>query len=83
MRVVAELPRPECKITIFAMNGKFLVKFEKGSLEQTYKLSELDLTDGVNSVFQVIDEAFIQAVVQRFEGMQADFKEAYERWSTS
>ncbi len=43
MRVVAELPRPDCKITIFSMNMKFLVKIEKGKLEQTYKLSEMDI----------------------------------------
>ena len=79
MRVVAELPRPDCKITIFTMNMKYIVKFEQGVLEQTYKLSEIDLLDGVNSVFQILDENFIEAVVARFNSMQEDFAQAYQR----
>lgn len=79
MRVVAELPRPDCKITIFSMNMKYIVKFEKGILEQTYKLSEVDLIDGVNSVFQILDEEFIGAVVARFNAMAEDFSSAYQR----
>ena len=79
MRVVAELPRPDCKITIFSMNMKYLVKFEQGILEQTYKLSEMDLIDGVNSVFEIIDEEFIATVISRFKMMGQDFKAAYHR----
>ena len=43
MRVVAELPHPDCKITIFSMNQKFIIKLEKGIFEQIYKLAELDI----------------------------------------
>lgn len=79
MRVVAELPRPDCKITIFSMNMKYIVKFEQGLLEQTYKLSEINLTDGVNSVFEILDEEFLQTVVSRFKLMNEDFEAAYQR----
>lgn len=79
MRIVAELPRPDCKITIFSMNMKFLVKFERGSFEQTYKLSEIDMMDGVNSVFAILDEEFIATVVKRFDAMKVDFNAAYIR----
>lgn len=79
MRVIAELPRPDCKITIFSMNMKYIVKFEQGVYEQTYKLSEMDLTDGVNSVFQILDEDFIGLVVARFKVMAHDFTAAYQR----
>ena len=79
MRVVAELPRDDCKITIFSMNMKYIVKFEQGVLEQTYKLSELELLDGVNSVFEILDEQFIATVVERFKIMTLDFKAAYQR----
>jgi hypothetical protein len=79
MRAIAELPRPDCKITIFSMNMKFLVKFEKGTFEQTYKLSEMDMTDGVNSVFEILDEEFIATVVKRFDEMKNDFHMAYKR----
>ena len=80
MRVVAELPRPDCKITIFSMNMKFIIKFEQGVLEQTYKISDMDVTDGIDGVFQLLDEEFIKAVVERFKGMNADFHSAYSRY---
>lgn len=79
MRVIAELPRPDCKITIFSMNMKFVIKFEQGVLEQTFKLSEMDVTGGLDGVFQLLDEEFISKVVERFKFMNHDFHEAYQR----
>jgi hypothetical protein len=80
MRIIAELPHPDCKISIFNMNQKYIVKFEQGTLEQSYKLSELDLSGGgVNEIFQIIDEVFIATVVERFKVMRSDFAQAYNR----
>lgn len=80
MRILAELPHPECKITLFNMNQKYIVKFEQGTLEQSYKLSELDLTGGgANEIFQILDEEFIGTVIERFKLMRADFSSAYNR----
>lgn len=80
MRIIAELPHPDCKISIFNMNQKYIVKFEQGTLEQSYKLSELDLSGGgVNEIFQIIDEVFIATVVERFKAMRSDFAQAYNR----
>ena len=81
MRVVAELPHPDCKITIFSMNNKYVIKFEQGTLEQTYKLSEMDVLNGVNGVFEILDETFISLVVKRFTGMRKDFIEAYKNYN--
>jgi hypothetical protein len=82
MRTVAELPHPDCKITIFSMNQKYIIKLEKGSFEQSYKLSELDITDGVNDVFKILDDEFISTVVKRFNQMRQDFTSAYNRYET-
>lgn len=80
MRTIAELPHPECKITLFQMGQKYIIKFEQGQLEQNYKISELDLTGGgVNEVFQIIDEEFLTTVIDRFKSMRTNFKEAYQR----
>ncbi|MES2652372.1 MAG: hypothetical protein V4663_11565 [Bacteroidota bacterium] len=80
MRILAELPHPNCKITLFNMNQKYIVKFEQGQLEQSFKLSELDLTGGgANEIFQMLDEEFIATVVERFKTMRADFSAAYQR----
>ncbi len=80
MRILAELPHPNCKITLFNMNQKYIVKFEQGQLEQSFKLSELDLTGGgANEIFQILDEEFIATVIERFKSMRSDFSSAYQR----
>lgn len=79
MRAIAELPHPDCKISIFSMNNKYLIKFEKGAYEQTYKLSELDVSGGVDGVFGLLDEEFIKTVSKRFEKMREDFVNAIHR----
>ncbi|WPU91279.1 hypothetical protein SNE25_18340 [Mucilaginibacter sabulilitoris] len=81
MRIIAELPHPDFKISILSMNQKFIVKIEQGILEQTYKIAEMDLTDGVNSVFELLDEEFLKKVGSRFLEMRADFKDAYYRYN--
>lgn len=81
MRIIAELPHPEFKISILNMNQKFIVKIEQGTLEQSYKIAEMDLTDGVNSVFEILDEEFLKTVAARFADMRKDYKEAYFRYN--
>ncbi|HJP64290.1 hypothetical protein [Mucilaginibacter sp.] len=81
MRIIAELPHPEFKISILNMNQKFIVKIEQGTFEQSYKIPEMDLTDGVNSVFEVLDEAFLKTVAARFAEMRKDYKDAYFRYN--
>lgn len=63
------------------MNHKFIVQMEQGNLEQIYKIAEADLTDGVNSVFEILDEEFLKSVLARFIEMRKDFKETYNRYN--
>ena len=81
MRIIAELPHPEFKISILNMNRKFIVKIEQGNLEQSYKVAEADLMDDVNSVFELLDEVFLKNVSTRFSEMRKDFKESYNRYN--
>jgi len=81
MRIIAELPHPDFKISILNMNQKFIVKAEQGTLEQSYKIPEMDLTDGVNSVFEILDEEFMAKIAARFTEMRKDYKEAYFRYN--
>lgn len=81
MRILAELPHPDCKISIFGMNQKFIVKFEQGNLEQSFKLSETDVVGGVNAVFEILDEEFINQVLRNFVNMRTQFIEAYNRYN--
>lgn len=80
MRVLAELPHPSFKISLFGMNQKFIIKFEQGTLEQSYKIAEADIIGGVNGVFELLDEAFLKAVEDNFQNMRNQFIEAYKRY---
>jgi hypothetical protein len=79
MRVVAEIPSEQFKITVYSWNGKYLVKFERGNYEQTYKVSEMDLTgdDDIKKLIQ--DEAFLKIVADRFNEMSKTFREAIDK----
>jgi len=81
MRIIAELPHPEFKISILNMNHKFIIKVEQGNLEQIFKVAEMDLIDGVNSVFELLDEEFLKTVAARFAEMRKDFKETYSKYN--
>lgn len=71
MRIVKEFVRPECKVTIFQWNGKYLIKLEKGLIEQTFKVPELDLTSEAD-LEGILNEKFMQKAEARFtEMMQA------------
>ncbi|QQL51430.1 hypothetical protein [Mucilaginibacter ginkgonis] len=81
MRIIAELPHPDFKVSILNMNQKFIIKIEKGTFEQIYKIPEMDLTDGVNSVFEILDDEFLATVNERFKAMNDDFKATYFRYN--
>lgn len=78
MRQLADIPHPEVKITLFSWNGKYLIKLEKGPLEQTYKVSEMDVTSD-DEVRTLLDDEFMQAVLDRFRQMHQDLQAAFER----
>ncbi|MFD1770171.1 hypothetical protein [Sphingobacterium suaedae] len=63
------------------MNQKFIVKFEQGTLEQSFKLNETDVVDGVNGVFEILDDLFIGEVIETFMIMRKSFLEAYNRFN--
>ncbi|MCA5006410.1 hypothetical protein [Sphingobacterium bovistauri] len=81
MRTLAELPHPECKITIFGMNQKYIIKFEQGNLEQTYKIAKADILNGVNGVFELLDEEFINKVLNVFSDMRTCFINTYNNYN--
>ena len=81
MRIIAELPLPDFKISILNMNDKFIIKIEQGPLEQSYKVAAAELPDGVNSIFELLDNDFLAGVNNRFALMRTDFKSTYLRYN--
>lgn len=78
MRVVKEIHRPQCKVTIFHWNGKYLIKLEKGLIEQTFKIPELDLTSE-DELEAVLNEAFMQKAEERFTEMMQSLQKAMQQ----
>lgn len=74
MRVIGEIAHPEMKVTLYQWNNKFLVKFEQGFFEQTYKVSELDVA-GEEELRSLITEEFSAKVLTRFKEMGRDWSE--------
>lgn len=69
MRNLGEIPNAHAKISLFAWNGKFLVKFEQGLCEQTYKFEDLELERGESEVRTRLNENFIDKVLGQFQKM--------------
>ena len=78
MRLVGEIAHPDCKITIFAWNNKYLVKFEQDYLEQTFKVNQFDVA-GDDHLRKILDPAFIKTTLDRFETMGQTWSEAIDR----
>ena len=77
MRIVGEIPHTDCKITLFNWNNRYLVKLEKGYLEQTFKIDQFELaSDG--DLKRVVSDHFIQAALVRFTEMEESLKESLE-----
>ena len=81
MRFVRDIPQPrfpQFRVGLYAWNGKYIVKIEAGPYEQTYKISELDLTDS-EAVPAMLDEPFLSRVAARFAEMNVDWQDTGER----
>ena len=79
MRIIAEFPHPNFKISIFNMNQKFILKLEQGHCEQIYKIAESDVLGGVESLQQLFDEKFSNQVNETFKLMRNAFDETLSR----
>ena len=77
MKILAEIPHAQLRITLFAWNQKYILKFEQGALEQSYKISELDVTGEAEVLEIAKDEAFLEKVVARFAAMHQDWQELF------
>jgi len=77
MRIVKEIPHPDLKITVFSWNDKYIIKFEKGSLEQTLKIKEWDVLEE-NDLDVFFKDDFTSKVLIRFDEMAKDLNTAME-----
>jgi hypothetical protein len=68
MRVVKELSVGSIRITVFSWNNKYLIKYEQGMVEQTYKVSELDILEE-DDLKLFFEEKWLEKVENKFHEM--------------
>ena len=68
MRIVKESTINGIRITVFSWNNKYLVKYEQGFIEQTYKVNELDMEneEGLSVLFT---EDFLKKIQEKMDEM--------------
>ncbi|OFY90427.1 MAG: hypothetical protein A3K10_02110 [Bacteroidetes bacterium RIFCSPLOWO2_12_FULL_31_6] len=78
MRIIANIPHPKISINIFSMNDKYQIQFLAGQMEQTFKIPHNEV-NGVEGIQKLVDEEFLQKILERFNEMYLSLKEAKER----
>ncbi|MBL7834171.1 MAG: hypothetical protein JNK18_09455 [Cyclobacteriaceae bacterium] len=73
MRIIGEIPHPDCRITLFAWNNRYIIKLEKGYLEQTFKIDQFDLSSE-KDLNTVVNEGFIREAMVRFDSMHESLR---------
>lgn len=80
MRIIGTIPHPYVKITVFAMNMRYSVKFEMGQMEQTFKIRESDYITGLEDISKLVDEDLIDACMEHFTAMHKSMEQAFVRF---
>jgi hypothetical protein len=78
MRVVREIPHPQCKITVYSWNNRYLIKLEQGLLEQTFKIEQFEVA-GDEALIEILDDKFLQLALSRFREMAESLHDARTR----
>ena len=78
MRIIGEIPHPDCKITLYHWNNRYLIKLEKARLEQTYKVDQFELSSE-KELHTIVDEAFLQKALNCFDDMERTMAEALQK----
>lgn len=68
MRIVRELEKEGIRISVFSWNNKYLLKFEDGMIEQTFKVNEFDL-DSEKEIDFFLEGGFWEMIKKRSDEM--------------
>lgn len=68
MRIVDSIPHESMTISIFQMNDKYMVKFEAGPMEQTFKFTQEEMKN-IDNLKSKITPDFIENTRKRFNEM--------------
>ncbi|MDO6438504.1 hypothetical protein Q4534_13865 [Cyclobacterium sp. 1_MG-2023] len=68
MRVVNELVKEGIRISLFEWNNKYILKFELGNMEQTFKVPSMDVLEE-SDLEDLMRGNFFEEVKKRFDEM--------------
>jgi hypothetical protein len=72
MKFIKKIPNVDVDISLYDWNQKYLVKFEMFGLEQTFKVSQIEV-ETHEEVEGALTLEFIHKVIHRFTEMQEDW----------
>jgi len=78
MRIIGHIPHEKLTITVFSMNDKYQIQFEAGPMSQTFKLEHSEVS-GLEGIKNLLDDVFMQKIMDRFNEMFLSFKDAKGR----
>lgn len=79
MRVVQEFIQEDIRISVFSWNNKYILKFESGPMEQTFKIPETDVLDE-EDLKGLWTGDFFEKVKLRFKEMGQSFRAEVENF---
>jgi hypothetical protein len=77
MRIIGEIPHPDCRISLFHWNNRYIIKLERGYLEQTFKIDQFDLSSE-KELQLIVNEEFIREAMSRFDAMDQSLQKSVE-----
>jgi hypothetical protein len=77
MRVVSEFSKDGIRVSVFSWNNKYLLKYEFGPMEQTFKIPETDILEEAD-LDLFYEGEFFDRVTLRFKEMGESFQKQLE-----
>lgn len=78
MRIVREQVISGIRTSVYAWNNRYLIKFEEGMLEQTYKIDQSEVLSE-DELVAMIDSIWINEIRSIFDRMATGFFETQRR----
>lgn len=77
MRIIKEFTQSGIRISIFSWNNKYILKFEQGMIEQTFKVHEMEI-ESEDDLLALLSESFLLVVQKRFDEMHHSLRNVLE-----
>lgn len=81
MRLIKEIPHSRFKIQIHNYNSKYIVKIELGQYEQSFKISETDVS-GPGEVENMVTPELLKNTLLRFVEMRKEWEDGFNKKNT-